>query len=889
MWFTNWRQAMKEESKRSKRTRGTGNLPNPGRKSFRPTVEALEKRELLDTALNQMFVGQVYRDLLKREAEPGGLAAWTGILDGGVSPTQVVVRIENSPEYRTLVVNRLYGLYLRRAADPFGQAAWVNFLAQGGTNVPLSAQLLGSDEYLNQRGGGNNFGCLQAIYADVLHRSIDSGEAQAWAQALAGGMTRAAICAAILNSYEADKIAVEGWYNQFLHRAAEPDGLNAFISQLQQGVSREPVLAAIVGSAEYIAKVPKPVAATTISGVVQDAAGKPMAGVPIEVGGLQGVTGADGSFTLTVPPAGFTDPFGIPVPKGDPAFDPNGTGTQVIPMNRDRFDPSTGTSASNPLRHPNVITTYIDGSMVYGSDPQRAAALRTFDGTGKLKTSPGNLLPFDNATYFPKGPLNMDNNGPLSATALFAAGDVRANENVGLATLQTLFVREHNFLAGQIKQANPSLSDEDIFQQARKLVAAEIQHINYNEYLPLLLGPNALKPYTGYNPAVDPTPGVLFTTAAFRFAHSETPKTIIRLDANGNPIPGGTLSLLDSSFNTKPIVQGGIDSILRAFAAQPIPRVAPFEIDDARNLLFGPPGAGGIDLVAVDIQRGRDLGLPSYNQARKDFGLKPAASFADITADTAVQGYLQTAYGSVDKIDALVGMVAEDHVPGAMVGPLLFNVIKDQFERLRDGDRYWYENGQFTPSELVQIRNTTLADIIRRNTSVTNLQGNVFTTKTAPAGPDPAGMPALSPQTDYRSFDGTLNNLFQPKLGQTGTQIRLDSTISYGDGISTPNGADRPNPRTISNVIFSHVEPTPDPSGANVFHFFWGQFITHDIDLTPAGLPDTIKAHGEALSGSTAFSLYGKKLSTLLGHAVQPSMNNVISQPIVLAVKSSGS
>jgi hypothetical protein len=839
---------------------------------------------LLATAANQVFVGQVYRDLLHREAEPTGLAFWSSQLDQGTSRSQVVLNIEASPENHTLVVQRLYGLLLGRPVDAAGQNAWVTFLNQGRTTRELESQLLGSDEYFSRRGQGSDSGCLQAIYQDVLHRPLDASGAQTWTQALATGATRSTVAAAILGSEEQDRAEVQNLYRQFLQRPAEDGGLSFFTQALLHGASSEQILSLVVGSDEYLAKLPRSTPVTTISGVVRAADGTPLAGVPIEVGGLQGVTAADGSFTLTVPPSGFTEPFNIPVPTGDPAFDPTGTGTQVIPLNRDRFDPSTGTDASNPRRHPNVISTYIDGSMVYGSDAQRAAALRTFDGTGKLKTSAGDLLPFNNATYFPAGPLNNDNNGPLSPTQLFVAGDVRANENVGLTTLHTLFVREHNFLADHIKQANPGLSDEDIYQQARRIVAAEIQHINYNEYLPLLLGANALRPYTGYNPTVDPTPGVLFTTAAFRFAHSQTPGTIVRLDANGNPIPGGTLSLLDGSFNSQPIIQGGIDSILRAMAAQSVPGVAAFEIDDARNLLFGPPGAGGLDLVAVDIQRGRDLGLPSYNQARRDFGLAPVSSFAQITSNTAVQGYLQAAYGSVDKIDPLVGMVAEDHVPGAMVGPLLLNVIRDQFERLRDCDRFWYENGQFTPSELVQIRNTTLADIIRRNTGITNLQGNVFsTTRTAPASPAPAARAALAAQTEYRSFDGSDNNLFQPTLGITGTRIRLDSSVAYGDGVSAPAGADRPNPRTISNTIFSHVDSTPDPSGADVFHFFWGQFITHDIDLTPAGLPDTIKAHGEALSGSIAYRLATNRLSTLLGHAVQPGANNVISQPIIVA------
>jgi hypothetical protein len=608
--------------------------------------------------------------------------------------------------------------------------------------------------------------------------------------------------------------------------------------------------------------------------------------VPIEVGGLQGITGADGSFQLTVPPGGFTSNFNIPVPAGDPSFDPTGTGTQAIPLRRDQFDPATGTGPDNPLQHPNVITSYIDASMVYGSDAHRATALRTFSG-GELKTSAGNLLPFDNAAFMPNGPVNDDNNGVLSPTQLFVAGDVRANENVGLAALHTLFVREHNYWAEQIQRANPTWNDEQIFQQARRFVAAEIEHITYNEYLPVLLGPNALSAYPGYNPAVDPTPGVLFTTAAFRFAHSETPSQIVELGPDNQPLPGGTLSLLDASFNSQPILQNGIDPVLRDLVTQAIPAVAPFEVDAARNLLFGPPGAGGIDLVSVDIQRGRDLGLPSYNQARIDFGLAPVTDFAQITSNVMVQGYLKAAYGSVDLIDPLVGMVSEDHVPGAMVGPLLYRVIQDQFERLRDGDRFWYENGQFTPRELEQIRHTSLADIIERNTGIDSLNGNAFTASGhAPDGPHQGGTATRSPLTEFRSFDGTGNNLSQPTLGSTGTHLRLDTTIAYGDGISTPSGADRPGARFISNTVFSHVDPVTDPSGADLMHFFWGQFITHDIDLTPAGLPNSIKAHGEALTPPPSYGLLVKQLTAVLGHPVVPNVNNVIPQPLLLAIES---
>src|SRR5205823_7268229 len=142
--------------------------------------------------------------------------------------------------------------------------------------------------------------------------------------------------------------------------------------------------------------------------------------------------------------------------------------------------------------------------MVYGSDNATADKLRTHTG-GRLKTSAGNLLPVNNAATFPTGTLPMANDAHLVPDGqLFAAGDVRANENVELLSLQTLFVREHNRMADAIGHANPGLSDEAVYQQARARVIAELQVITYREWLPALLGPNSLPAYRGYNVAVNP-------------------------------------------------------------------------------------------------------------------------------------------------------------------------------------------------------------------------------------------------------------------------------------------------------------------------------------------------------------------------------------------------
>lgn len=418
------------------------------------------------------------------------------------------------------------------------------------------------------------------------------------------------------------------------------------------------------------------------------------------------------------------EPLPIPVPSGDPFFDPTGTGTQTIAFNRSQYDPATGTSTRNPRQQPNVITAWIDASQVYGSDPTRAAALRTFVG-GKLKTSAGNLLPFNTA-----GLPNANDAHIVPDDQLFLAGDVRANENIELSAMHTLFMREHNRLADQIAAANPGLSDEEIYQRARRIVGAEMQVITYNEFLPALLG-GRLPAYRGYNPNVNPGIATEFSTAAFRFGHSMLDGTIDRLDNNGNDIPEGPAALRNAFFNptlfdpTLPNHEGDIDPILKGAASGDAQEIDNKLVDDVRNFLFGPPGSGGFDLASLNIQRGRDHGLADYNRVRVAYGLPAARSFADITSDPTLQAKLQALYGNVNNIDLWVGGLAEDHVPGASVGPLIRRILVDQFTRLRDGDRYWYQR-IFSGSQLNALENTRLSDIIRRNTSITNLQSNVF-------------------------------------------------------------------------------------------------------------------------------------------------------------------
>lgn len=396
--------------------------------------------------------------------------------------------------------------------------------------------------------------------------------------------------------------------------------------------------------------------------------------------------------------------FDIPVPAGDPFFDPEGTGTQVISFTRSQFAPSTGTEAGNPRQQLNELTAWIDGSQIYGSDDETAASLRTFEG-GRLIVGDDNLLPTDDEGNF-------------------LAGDIRANENIELTSMHTLFVREHNDWADQLATQNPDLGDEAIYQQARAIVIAELQAITYNEFLPALLGRRALSRYEGYDASVDPTIANEFSTAAFRFGHSTINEDVEFFDDDGRAVRD-EVELREAFLNPELVRETGIDSILKYVASSQSEELDVQVVDSLRNFLFGAPGQGGLDLASLNIQRGRDHGLADYNTVREAYGLPRVESFDEITSNTEVAQALSDLYGSVDNIDLWVGGIAEDHAPESTVGPLFQRIIADQFERLRDGDRYWYQN-LFAGRELRQLERTTLADVLRRNTTITNLQKDVF-------------------------------------------------------------------------------------------------------------------------------------------------------------------
>jgi peroxidase len=408
-------------------------------------------------------------------------------------------------------------------------------------------------------------------------------------------------------------------------------------------------------------------------------------------------------------------------------------GPGPIRFNRSHYDPATGNgdvivtprgTVPIPRWQINANTSYLDASNVYGSDATTAASLRTFV-DGKLATSSGGLLPL------------------LDPLGKFVAGDTRANENTSLSATHALFVREHNRLASLIKTRESSLDDEQIYQWARKIVGAEIQAITYREFLPAVMGSEApvATDYL-YDESLDASITTAFSTAAFRFGHSMQSSQILLVNDQNAKV--GEISLVTATANntllqTDPLSVG---LVLKGLAFQVAQENDAYMVDELRNIMFGPPGSGGTDLAAVDIQRGRDVGLlNSYNRLRIAYNLIPVTQISQVTSDPLLEAALIDVYGSVDNLDAWIAMIAEDHLAGSSLGSLAQKIIRSQFERLRDGDRFFFTGDPdlHTPlvTSIIDLNDITLGQLIALNTGMANIQENVFLA--ARLVPEPAG------------------------------------------------------------------------------------------------------------------------------------------------------
>jgi hypothetical protein len=494
-----------------------------------------------------------------------------------------------------------------------------------------------------------------------------------------------------------------------------------------------------------------------------------------------------------------------------------------ISFTRDAAAPGTGTSIFNPRQHVNTLSSYIDAFNVYGGSESRLEWLRQGPVDGDMSNNGAHLIMTAN-DLLPRATFRGDAasaptmavDGQLTSHPQdrVITGDVRGNENMALTTVHTLFAREHNRIVDLL--AGSGLGAERKFQVARRIVGAEEQYVTYNEFLPAM-GVN-LPPYGGYRPNVDATLSTEFATVGYR-AHSQihgefdidahtadyTDTQLNKLRAMGVEVTvtGADVNFIVplnvAFFNPDVVKLIGPGPVLKGLQGEPQYKNDE-QIDNAlRSVLFQVPGPnapdpaacfadptaqgcfhGVVDLGAIDIQRGRDHGVPTYNQLRVAYGLAPKAGFKAITGEdtaafpsdplitgnpiddpnildftqlfdangnpvplgsengavrgvrrTTLAARLKAIYGDVDNVDAFVGAYSEPHVPGTEMGQLNLAIWRKQFTALRDGDRFFYANDpvlNVIESRFGITYRHTLAELIAMNTDVpaSDLPANVF-------------------------------------------------------------------------------------------------------------------------------------------------------------------
>ena len=648
----------------------------------------------------------------------------------------------------------------------------------------------------------------------------------------------------------------------------------------------------------------------------------------------------------------------------------------------------SGTDANGAPQHLNKTSPYVDQNQAYGSHSLVGQFLRESDGNGGIGAhlfqgglDPSNatfrLLPtlrelitehWNNNTVFknPDGSTIafqtayaglVDANGDIDATIAaglnknflgsgqtlvgdanpfisvldhYVAGDLRANENVTLTSIHTIWSRNHNFHVENLEAAGFQGTSEELFQAAKILNEAEYQRVVFGEFADMLIGGikgSGSHGHNGYDPAADASISHEFAAAVYRVGHSLIGQTIAIVDGNGQE---QQVSLVDAFLNPTndsfggPLPPGyvpqpgfeqlGVNGIVQGIVGQQAEEVDFNLVDAVRNDLVRLHA----DLFAFNVARGWDVGLGTLNQIRHDLststnpyiaearsyagnldpytswedfqarnGLSTAVieqfkqaypdlvlqSQADIDAFRAINPDIQvlidptTGFGTVkgiDRVDVWVGGLAEQHINGGMVGQTFWVVLQEQFDRLQEGDRFYYtdrlDNLDLYENE---FQDGTFASIIARNTGLENLPEHIFQT---PGTDDENAAPYASAIVLAASNEDSWRTITEAELlasahDPDGDALHVTNLkIETGGGTLVDNG----------NGTWTYKPAADDDTGVTFsFKVSDGQAksgtVAASLDLLPVDEPAGLVIWGNnskntLVGGEGADSIYG------LGH-----------------------
>ncbi|VDI69399.1 thyroid peroxidase [Mytilus galloprovincialis] len=375
----------------------------------------------------------------------------------------------------------------------------------------------------------------------------------------------------------------------------------------------------------------------------------------------------------------------------------------------------------------NDVTSYIDCSHVYGSSDAQLATLRDTTDSSILKTSPGDNLPENvNGFCVKKDPV---------ADFCQLTGDSRTDQAPSLQLNHLVLVREHNRIATLLKQINSEWENDRVFEETRRIVIAEMQHITYIEYLPAILSQKTMKKYQlepkkqgfddCYNDNIDASVRNAFAVAPFRMGHSQAMREQSLLEDDYKTI---TTELLADNFLAPHLIQTNmgenVEDFIRWLTFNPANKIDSFGVNAMRNKLFG----GKIDLLSINIQRGRDQGTPSYNDWREFCGME-RLKFKNFKVSNDIKNVLKKLYASADDIDLYVGGLLEMSKNGR-VGETFACLIGKQFYLSKCGDRYWYERRDsdfgFSKAQLNSIKKMTMSKVLCENLGLDRIQREAF-------------------------------------------------------------------------------------------------------------------------------------------------------------------
>jgi len=482
--------------------------------------------------------------------------------------------------------------------------------------------------------------------------------------------------------------------------------------------------------------------------------------------------------------------FNINVPVSDPFYQQrHNLSSTCIDFARSR--PACGQSSREQV---NTITAFIDASNIYGSDDETAQILRSNIG-GRLveNEKESGHLPTKDQLRRPSDHLDDRQD--------FVAGDLRVNEQPFLTSMHVLFLREHNRLANLLQKELNTENDELLYQSARKLVIIQMQNIVYKEFLPTLLGRRFMEKYkldlngdSQYNPNANPSVLNSFATAAFRFGHSMI-NSLFKVIFTNQEIFWRLSDLFNGKkFNGNHLLD--IEPMILGLLNQNAQKVDGSFANELKNHLFVEHSPKrqthfGGDLVARNIQRGRDHGIPDYNTFRKICNLQPISSFSQKPIEMSREMWFrfQSLYKRVDDIDLYPAAIAENPVDSdALLGPTFSCLIGLQFHNLKYGDRFFLThrntNLNYLKKSMLAMEERTLSDVICDNTYIGKVQEKALESPNPITNPIKACQPR---PVQNPASDAELTNVKVGEAQQSVQLQRVPKSLQSPDSLFAPS------------------------------------------------------------------------------------------------------